>query len=70
MHHGFTDRIDGQIAGQNDKLNRFKRDTNEGLSIIQQSIQSMKEVNDGKRQILEEQLKKEIAMIRKMVVLI
>ena len=62
--------LDDKLRSQAEQIQRLKRECREGLSTLHDSLGHMKNVTDGKRQILEEQLKKEIAMIRKMVVLI
>jgi hypothetical protein len=46
------------------------RECREGFSTVHESISNMKTVMDGKRKILEDQLRKEISQIRKMVVLV
>ena len=51
-------------------VSRLKKECREGFSTVHESITNMKQVMDGKRKLLEEQLRKEIGQIRKMVVLI
>ena len=65
-----TSVMETQIKRQNDDLLRLKRECRDGFSTVHESISNMKVVVDGKRKLLEEQLRKEISQIRKMVVLI
>lgn len=62
--------MEGQLRRQKEEMQRLKKECREGFSTIHESIGSMKQVNDGKRKLLEEQLRKEISQIRKMVVLV
>ena len=62
--------IEGQTAKQQEEIQRLKRECREGFSTVHETIGNMKQVSEGKRRLLEEQLKKEIGQIRRMVVLI
>ncbi|ELU06030.1 hypothetical protein CAPTEDRAFT_149793 [Capitella teleta] len=55
---------------QAEDLAKLKREMREGFAAVHESISNMKQILDGKRKLLEEQLRKEIGQIRKMVVLI
>jgi hypothetical protein len=55
---------------QNVEHTRLKQECREGFTTVHDSIGNMKSVMDGKRRLLEEQLKRDIASIKKMVVLV
>ncbi|XP_050402586.1 protein FAM81A [Patella vulgata] len=63
-------KMDARILMNTEDIARLKRECREGFVVIQESITNAKLVNDGKRKILEEQLRKEIGHLRKMVVLV
>ena len=63
-------KLDAAIRGQHEDINKLKRDTRDGFSTVHESISNMKTVMEGKRKLLEDQLRKEISQIRKMVVLV
>lgn len=63
-------RLDAAIRQQHDEIAKVKRDTRDGFSTVHESISNMKTVMEGKRKLLEDQLRKEISQIRKMVVLV
>lgn len=63
-------RLDSAIRTQHDEIAKVKRDTRDGFSTVHESISNMKTVMEGKRKLLEDQLRKEISQIRKMVVLV
>ncbi|KAK3098260.1 hypothetical protein FSP39_017666 [Pinctada imbricata] len=63
-------RLDSSIVGQKEEFGKLKRECREGFSTVHESISNMKTVMEGKRKILEDQLRKEISQIRKMVVLV
>lgn len=63
-------KLDGALRAQHDEINKLKRDTRDGFSTVHESISNMKTVMEGKRKLLEDQLRKEISQIRKMVVLV
>ena len=63
-------RLDASIRQQHDDVSKLKRDTRDGFSTVHESISNMKTVMEGKRKLLEDQLRKEISQIRKMVVLV
>ena len=62
--------LDSHTRKQKDDLDRLKRECREGFGTVHESISSLKQVTDAKRKLLEEQIRKEIGQIRKMVVLI
>ena len=62
--------LDGHVRRQKEEIDKLKRECREGFSTIHDSISHMKQVMEGKRKLLEEQLRKEIGQIRKLVVLI
>ncbi|KAK3588380.1 hypothetical protein CHS0354_018181 [Potamilus streckersoni] len=63
-------RLDANLRQQQDEISKIKRETRDGFSTVHESISNMKTVMDGKRKLLEEQLRKEISQLRKMVVLV
>jgi hypothetical protein len=63
-------KLDFSIRNQQEEFSKLKRECREGFSTVHESISNMKTVMDGKRKILEDQLRKEISQIRKMVVLV
>lgn len=63
-------RLEQMAATQKEEFARLKRECREGFSTVHESITNMKTVMEGKRKILEDQLRKEISQIRKMVVLV
>ncbi|XP_064609737.1 protein FAM81A-like [Liolophura sinensis] len=64
------ERLETGSKKQAEDFQRLKRECREGFSTVHDSITNMKTVVDGKRKLLEEQLRKEISHIRKMVVLV
>ena len=70
MENRLNSSLDGHVRRQKEETDKLKRECREGFSTIHDSITSMKQVMDGKRKLLEEQLRKEIGQIRKLVVLI
>ena len=62
--------MDSGFRRQSEDTAKLKRECREGFATVHESISNMKQVMDGKRRLLEEQLRKEISAIRKMVVLI
>ncbi|XP_033750803.1 protein FAM81A-like [Pecten maximus] len=63
-------KLDNHIKTNAEEFGRLKRETREGFSTVHESISNMKTVMEGKRKLLEDQLRKEIGQIRKMVVLV
>ncbi|XP_061174277.1 protein FAM81A-like isoform X1 [Saccostrea echinata] len=63
-------RLEQMAAQQKEEFSRLKREVREGFSTVHESITNMKTVMEGKRKILEDQLRKEMSQIRKMVVLV
>ena len=62
--------LDAHLKKQSNELAKLKIECREGFTTVQESIVNMKKVMDGKYRLLEEQIKREISSIRKMVVLI
>ena len=62
--------MDAHLKRQSEEIARVKKECREGFATVHESISHMKQVMDGKRKLLEEQFRKEIGQIRKMVVLI
>jgi len=65
-----TKRLESALLKQRDETSRLKRETHEGFITIRDTIENMKQVMDGKRRLLEEQLQRDIRNLHKMVVLI
>lgn len=63
-------RLDSSLHQQHEEIAKVKRDTRDGFSTVHESISNMKTVIEGKQKLLEDQLRKEISQIRKMVVLV
>ncbi|KAL8562626.1 hypothetical protein ACOMHN_011198 [Nucella lapillus] len=63
-------KMDSQIKRNSDEIAKLKRECREGFATVHESISNVKTVMEGKRKLLEDQLKKEIGQIRKMVVLV
>lgn len=63
-------KLDTHIKNNAEEFGKLKRETREGFSVVHESISNMKTVMEGKRKLLEDQLRKEISQIRKMVVLV
>lgn len=63
-------KMDNNIKRNTDEIARLKRECREGFATVHESISNVKTVMEGKRKLLEDQLKKEIGQIRKMVVLV
>lgn len=70
MENKIVARLEQMAATQKEEFARLKRECREGFSTVHESITNMKTVMEGKRKILEDQLRKEISQIRKMVVLV
>lgn len=58
------------VRKQEAELARLKRESREGFATVHETVANMNKVIEGKRTLLEEQLRKELAQLRKMVVLI
>ena len=58
------------IQRQGEDLARLKRETREGFATVHEAMNNMNKVLEGKRSLLEEQLRKELAQLRRMVVFI
>ncbi|GFO50433.1 protein fam81a [Plakobranchus ocellatus] len=63
-------RMDRTVQKHTEEIAKLKRECREGFTTVHESISNMKTVMEGKRKILEDQLRKEIGQIRKMVVLV
>ncbi|KAK3791361.1 hypothetical protein RRG08_012543 [Elysia crispata] len=63
-------RMDRTVQKHSEEIAKLKRECREGFTTVHESISNMKTVMEGKRKILEDQLRKEISQIRKMVVLV
>lgn len=63
-------RIEADIRRLSEELAKLKRECREGFSTVHESISNMKTVMEGRRKLLEDQLRKELSQIRKMVVLV
>ena len=62
--------MDRTVQKHSEEIAKLKRECREGFTTVHESISNMKTVMEGKRKILEDQLRKEIGQIRKMVVLV
>ncbi|XP_041361749.1 protein FAM81A-like [Gigantopelta aegis] len=63
-------KLDSDFRRQHEEIAKLKRECREGFSTVHESISNMKLVVEGKRKLLEDQLRKEISQIRKMIVLV
>ena len=63
-------KMDGNIKRNAEDISKLKRECREGFATVHESISNVKTVMEGKRKLLEDQLRKEIGQIRKMVVLV
>ena len=63
-------KIEEMRAWQKENMSSVRREVRDGFTVVHESITNMKQVLDGKLRLLEEQIRKEMAQIRKMVVLI
>ncbi|XP_076443790.1 protein FAM81A-like [Babylonia areolata] len=63
-------KLDSNIKRNAEEVGKLKRECREGFATVHESISNVKTVMEGKRKLLEDQLKKEIGQIRKMVVLV
>ena len=66
----FQQLLEAQKKRSSEDVGHVKRECRDGFTVVHESITNMKQVMDGKRKLLEEQIRKEISQIRKMVVLI
>lgn len=62
--------MDKTINRHTEEIAKLKRECREGFSTVHESISNMKTVMEGKRKLLEDQLRKEIGQLRKMIVLV
>ncbi|KAK7116211.1 protein FAM81A-like isoform X2 [Littorina saxatilis] len=63
-------KMDANIKRNSDEIAKLKRECREGFATVHESISNVKTVMEGKRKLMEDQLRKEIGQIRKMVVLV
>ncbi|CAL1534101.1 unnamed protein product [Lymnaea stagnalis] len=63
-------KMDKTIQRHTEEIAKLKRECREGFLTVHESISNMKTVMEGKRKLLEDQLRKEIGQIRKMIVLV
>ena len=70
METKLYDMMENYNSKQQAEIQRLKSECREGFVTVHESITNMKQVMEGKRKLLEEQIRKEISQIRKMVVLI
>ncbi|XP_059176269.1 protein FAM81A-like [Physella acuta] len=63
-------KLDKTVQRHSEEIAKLKKESREGFSTVHESISNMKTVMEGKRKLLEDQLRKEIGQIRKMVVLV
>lgn len=63
-------KMDANIKRNAEEIAKLKRECREGFATVHESISNVKTVMEGKRKLLEDQLRKEIGQIRKMVVLV
>ncbi|XP_062597003.1 protein FAM81A-like isoform X2 [Saccostrea cucullata] len=70
LENKISARLEQMATQQKEEFSRLKREVREGFSTVHESISNMKTVMEGKRKILEDQLRKEMSQIRKMVVLV
>lgn len=70
LERDLTRLVDEHSRKSSEEVQRLKRECREGFSAVHESITNMKQVVEGKRKLMEEQLRKEISQIRKMVVLV
>ncbi|BFY98702.1 hypothetical protein BsWGS_01742 [Bradybaena similaris] len=63
-------KMDKTINRHTEEIAKLKRECREGFSTVHESISNMKTVMEGKRKLLEDQLRKEIGQLRKMIVLV
>ena len=62
--------MNGEIKRNTEEITKLKRECREGFATVHESISNVKTVMEGKRKLMEDQLRKEIGQIRKMVVLV
>lgn len=62
--------IETSVRQQSDQLLKLKNEFREGFGTVHESISNSKQVMEGKLILSEEQLRKEMAHIRKMVILV
>ncbi len=65
-----SEALDQQLKGQDDSIGKLRAECQSGFAAVHESMSSMKRMTDGKLQLIDEQLKKDLGALRKMVVLI
>jgi len=70
LETAISTKLERTVHRQTEGVTRLKRECREGFSTVHESISNMKTVMEGKRKLLEDQLRKEIGQLRKMVVLV
>ncbi|KAK7012154.1 protein FAM81A, partial [Biomphalaria glabrata] len=63
-------KLEKTVHRHTEEIAKLKKECREGFSTVHESISNMKTVVEGKRKLLEDQLRKEIGQLRKMVVLV
>ncbi|XP_013061571.2 protein FAM81A-like [Biomphalaria glabrata] len=63
-------KLEKTVYRHTEEIAKLKKECREGFSTVHESISNMKTVVEGKRKLLEDQLRKEIGQLRKMVVLV
>ncbi|OAF64920.1 hypothetical protein A3Q56_07371 [Intoshia linei] len=62
--------IDQNIKKNQDEINAIKKESRDGFRSVHESINSLRDLIESRVQIIEEQFKKEIGHIRKLIVLV
>lgn len=62
--------LDSNINRQNDEIAKIKRQSQTGFSTVHDAVADMKTILEGKLEILDTKMHKEIGQLHKMVVLI
>ena len=70
MERSVAEALDAQLKGHDDSIAKLRAECQSGFAAVHESMSSMKRMNDGKLQLLDEQMKKDLGALRKMVVLI
>lgn len=70
MEKRITQMVTNALRSQNDTFLRLKNECRQGFATVHDSITNSKHVLEGKLTLSEEQLRKELGHIKKMVVLV
>jgi len=62
--------LEQTVHRQSDEVSRLKRELRDGFDTVRQSLDEVKEIVEARRQLMEQQLRKEMSQIRKMIVLV